>query len=76
MLRVGTSIGLTGDTKGKKEGSARETLKSFIKEETGLDVAWEIESGRITFVQRHDLCGGCMAALISHHSSKQKTTSD
>jgi ABC-type phosphate/phosphonate transport system substrate-binding protein len=37
VLRVGTSISLTGDTKGKKEGSARETLKSFIKEETGLD---------------------------------------
>jgi len=33
VLRVGTSISLTGDTKGKKEGSARETLKSFIKEE-------------------------------------------
>src|SRR6266404_5820577 len=37
VLRVGTSISLTGDTKGKKEDSARETLKSFIKEETGLD---------------------------------------
>lgn len=35
VLRVGTSQSLTGNT--KKEDSARETLKSFIKEETGLD---------------------------------------
>jgi len=36
VLRIGTSNGLTGDKSGKKEEAALETLKDFIKEETGF----------------------------------------
>jgi ABC-type phosphate/phosphonate transport system substrate-binding protein len=36
VLRIGSTAGLTGTTKNKKEAAARDTLKAFIKEETGL----------------------------------------
>jgi ABC-type phosphate/phosphonate transport system substrate-binding protein len=37
VLRIGSSGTLTGDNQGTKEKSALETLKAFIKDETGLN---------------------------------------
>lgn len=36
VLRIGGTVGLTGEKQNKKEVEARDTLKTFIKEETGL----------------------------------------
>lgn len=37
VLRIGTSTGMTGENQGKKEEAALDSLKAFIKEETGLN---------------------------------------
>jgi len=37
VLRIGTSRSMLGDGQAKKEKGAMETLKEFIKEETGMD---------------------------------------
>jgi hypothetical protein len=71
-LRVGGS----GSGFREQIGKCRAVADSDVLAEIGPDVAWEIESGRIAFVQRHDLRGGCMVGVLSHHSSKQKTTTD